>query len=193
MLRRFLRYRRDVRERVEREAANLMLFLGEGAYDEARDRSRSARERDVIQSNFWARVARSIASKTGRTIGEKTADRFDRPPLKRTPAEREIHAGLVDIAAGIADLARGQGDTTSLHNLKARTLQIADLGTRRDEVAHAAAELCRAADELAEAAPENASAFAAGAYPHKAEAAGQALQRFRAAVQNEQRDDPFRV
>lgn len=160
-----------------------MLFLGEGAYDEARDRSRAARERkDIIEANVWTRVARVIAAKTGRTIGEKTADRYEQPPPERTPAEREIHAGLVDIAAGIADLARGRGDATTLHNLKARTLQIADLGPRRDEVTHAAAELCRAADALAQATPENAASFAVGAYPPLAEAAGAALQRFRARV-----------
>ena len=80
MLRRFLQARREARDRVQRDAKDLLTFMGEPAYFEARERARSARKKaDRTEDRHWGRVAVEIARRTDHRIGEKAADRYERP------------------------------------------------------------------------------------------------------------------
>lgn len=57
-------------------------------------------------------------------------------------------SGLVEIAHGIADLTHGAGKRSTLHNIQARVLRLAEIG--RSSTAEAAGrELCRGSEALA--------------------------------------------
>jgi hypothetical protein len=78
LLRLFMR-RSQMRERVRAEADSLISAMGELAYPEARERARSAREAgDRAGDRLWSRVAVEIAARTGREVGVKGADRYER-------------------------------------------------------------------------------------------------------------------
>ncbi len=149
---RFLKARREHRERIARDAGNLLTFLGEGAYDEARGRARSCRERrDQAGFRFWSKVAVEIAKRTGHRVREKVADRYAAGPPsragdhRRTSVDREIVSGLVDIAQGIAHLAHGR-DGVMAQSVCARVWQLVDLRRLPRENGHG---LCGAIEALA--------------------------------------------
>ena len=76
---RVLSRRRSAREAVEREAAQLTMFLGDMAYDEARSRARACRNAgDHSGAWLWSQVAVTIAKRSGYEIGVKAADRYER-------------------------------------------------------------------------------------------------------------------
>lgn len=81
---RFLLEWRSRREAIAREAAELMMFLGKMAYDEARSRARACRHRGNRQGHrHWSKVAVEIAKRTGREIVVKAADRYEREAGQR--------------------------------------------------------------------------------------------------------------
>lgn len=81
-LSRFLHVRRERREAVQREAGSLITFLDDMAYPEARNRARACRAKgDRAGDRFWSKVAVTVARRTGRDIGVKAADRYERDPL----------------------------------------------------------------------------------------------------------------
>ena len=182
MLHRLLQPCEEARDRVLKDAGDLLTFMGDPAYYEARERARSARAKgDTADDRHWGRVAVEIARRTGHRIGEKVVDRYeqsraaDQKPFPR----RELIDALVEIAQGIADLSHGRGHATTLHNLCARVRLTADLAGSRPGVDEAAAQLLSALVELASAAEENEAALARATYPPRADRAGTALQRFR--------------
>jgi hypothetical protein len=66
---RYRRSRRERRDAVAREAEQLVLFLCDMAYDEARTRARSCRSKqDWAGDRFWSYVAVEIANRTGRVL-----------------------------------------------------------------------------------------------------------------------------
>jgi hypothetical protein len=178
MLRGFLARRREFRARVEREATDLMLWMGDGAYGAARQRMWEARGRkDRDGERLWAKVAVNIARQTGHEIG---ADRWPEPPPRVHPNRREIADRLVDIARGIADLSHGRGDAATLHNIGVSARQILDFAGRMPALVLAADDVIAACEEIALASTKEA--LHGGVYPPAAEEAGRALQRFRALV-----------
>ena len=182
----FLGVRRERRARLDRDASDLLTFLGDLAYSEARERARSCRGKsDRAGDRHWSRVAVEIARRTQYEIGETAADRYERTARAEraiSPCRREIADGLAEIAAGIADLARGRGNAMTLHNINAAVLR-PSAQSGPPKARDAARTLCRACEDLAAAPVENASAISQGIYPVSAETAGHALQRFRAALQ----------
>ena len=67
----------DRRERIAREADQLLLFLGDMAYGEARSRARSCRSNGNLAGfRLWSKVAVAIARRTVHEIGVKAADRY---------------------------------------------------------------------------------------------------------------------
>jgi hypothetical protein len=178
MLLRFLARRRDFRARVEREATDLMLWMGDGAYAAARQRMREARgRRDRDGERLWAKVAVHIARKTGHKIG---ADRWPEPTRRVHPNRREIADRLVDIAHGIVDLSHGRNDAATLHNIGVSVRQILDFTGRMPALVLAADDVIAACEEIALESVQEA--LRAGVYPPAAEVAGRALQRFRGLV-----------
>ena len=90
-LMRFLLEWRPRREAIVRAAAELMTFLGDMAYDEARGRARTCRIRDDRRGDrHWSKVAVEIAKRTGREIGVKVADRYEREN-RSAPRVRHVH------------------------------------------------------------------------------------------------------
>ncbi len=80
ILRRWLQRRREARARVERDATDLLTFLGHFGYPEGRSRARACRKKgDRTGGRHWGRVAVEIARRTGVRIGEKVADRYAAP------------------------------------------------------------------------------------------------------------------
>jgi hypothetical protein len=61
----WLRHRRETAEKIESEAEGLINNLGAGAYSAARLREHEASS-DVM-AKHWARVARTVARKIGRS------------------------------------------------------------------------------------------------------------------------------
>lgn len=182
----FLAHRRERRARVEQDAADLLRFLGNHAYYEARTRARTCRgRRDRAGDRHWSRVAVEVARREGRVIGEKVADRYeanrDRPWSR--PVHRDVARAMADIARGVADLARSRGDATTLHNVGAWVRQVMDLAGSTPEVILAGDAVIAACKDLARAAPECAAALKTGIYPPPAETAGLELRRLRVAVE----------
>lgn len=60
------------------DAEQLIAEHGDLAYAEARSRARQARETDHAADLHWSRVAVLIAERTGREIGVKGANRYER-------------------------------------------------------------------------------------------------------------------
>lgn len=64
MIRRWLAKRREARERVQHDADELLTFLGDYAYREARHRARTCLVRSNIAGDrHWSRVASEIAKR----------------------------------------------------------------------------------------------------------------------------------
>ena len=77
MLRRWLHRRRAARERIEREADNLITFMGAGSYWQARDTARTRRAAgDREGARHWDRVAVLIRDKTGLLTGLSSGDKY---------------------------------------------------------------------------------------------------------------------
>lgn len=185
MLRRLLQARRDAWDRVLKNANDLLTFMGGPAHYEAREQARSARAYgDAANDRHWGRVAVEIARRTGRRIGEKVVDRYERARTEdqKPFPKREIIYALVEIAQAIADLSHGRAHAMTLHNICARVRLTAELAGSQPDVEEAAAQLLSALVELASAVKENEAALASAMYPRGADRAGAALQRFRTAL-----------
>lgn len=186
---RFLAARREARARIQRDAGDLILWLGEGAYAEARSRGRECRGRaDQAGYRHWSGVAVEIARRTDYPIGERVADRYAAEregrtrPARPVAPKREIVDGLVDIATAIADLSHARADATRLHNARARVLIIVEMAGSSPELVEAGRALCRALDDLDADETGCLAALVCGAYPERALAAGKALQRLKDAL-----------
>lgn len=181
MLTSFLLRRRERRERVAREANDLLTFLSDHAYYEARGRARAARDRgDHDGYRLWSRVAVEIARRTGHEIGKKGAAKWPDPPPRPDPKRREIADRLVEISRGIGVLSNGRADPTTLHNIGVAARQVLDFTGRTEALERAVDEVIAACAEV-EIAPTEDS-LARGVYPPAVEEAGRALQRLRALV-----------
>ena len=188
MLRRWLQARHDAREQVRRDARDLLTFMGDAAYAEARNRAREHRaKRDRRGDRHWSRVAVEIARSIGHVIGEKTADRYaevaesaaaERPP----PNRRAIVAELIEIAEAVRDLSRGTSDPTSLHNAEAAVHRLIAFARSSPDAEAAGRDLRAALADLGSASTVSAIPLASGVYPPQAERAGKALERLREIV-----------
>ena len=119
---RFLVEWRSRREAIARGAAELMTFLGDMAYDEARTRARTCRHRDDQRGDrHWSKVAVEIAKRTGREIGVKAADRYERDsrPATRVRHIHEVATRTNAILLVVAEIAGGKGTEVSLQNIRA--------------------------------------------------------------------------
>ena len=133
------------RKRVQREADTLITFLGEMAYDEARDRARACRAKgDDAGDRLWSKVAITIARRTGREIGVKIADR-DQRPIPRATLVTLLARNVQAIHHAMARIARGQGDDADLHNVRVYVLHSLDLVNPSPAAQAAGDEVCRAA------------------------------------------------
>jgi hypothetical protein len=186
MLRRFLVARRERQARIDRDATDLLAFLGDMAYGEARTRARTARtNRDAAGDKHWSGVAVEIAKRTGYVIGEKVTDRYEATravPPPRPTLPRGAAGALADIAAGIADLTHGRGHATTLHNIGASVRQVIEAGGSTAALVLAGDAVIAACEDLASASVECSADLDAGRYPAPADAAGQALRTLRDAV-----------
>ena len=181
MLRRWLQARHHRHERLLRDAHDLLTFMGDGAYAEARTRAREHRAKgDGKGDRHWGRVAVEIARSTGYVIGEKTAHRYAEtvPAGQRNPNRRAIISELIEISEAIRDLSLGKADATALHNAEAAVHRLVAL-ERSSEAEVAGRELRQALIDLATAEAESEVALRDGIYPPDAEAAGKALERLR--------------
>lgn len=176
----FFRRRREARERIEQDARDLLTWMGNPAYYEARERARACRAKgDRAGDRHWGRVAVEIAGRTGHVIGERAADRYAETAEaeRRQPNRRVIIAELVEVSA-IRDLSHGVTGTMSLHNAEAAVHRlVAFSGSSEAEVA--GRELRQALNDLATSRAESVLALRDGIYPPHAEAAGKMLERLR--------------
>lgn len=182
---RFLLEWRSRREAIARGAAELMTFLGDMAYDEARTRARACRRRDDRRGDrHWSKVAVEIAKRTGREIGVKVADRYERDS-RLAPQVRHVHEVATRtnaILAIIADLARDQSSKVSLQNVRAHVRNAVEFAKNDAEVMWSGDEVCRLAAQLALEAPGSAELIRRGTYPPALHDATCAVERFRAAI-----------
>jgi len=181
MLRRWLQARHDRREHVSRDARDLLTFLGDGAYGEARTRAREHRAKgDSKGDRHWGKVAVEIARSTGYVIGEKVADCYAQTPGTETNQfyRRAVIAELVEISEAIRDMSRGVSDATTLHNAEAAVHRLVGFGKSPSAVA-VGRELRAALSDLASARTESARSLAQGEYPPAADSAGKVLARLR--------------
>ena len=170
------------RKRVERETDTLITFLGEMAYDEARDRARVCRNKgDDAGDRLWSKVAVTIAKRTGREIGVKIEDRIERPRPRATLVT-SLARNVQAIHHAMARIARSDGDDADLHNVRVYVLRSLDLVDPSPAAQAAGDEVCRAAAGLAGDGGEFQASVAQGVYPALLEAAGAAVERFREAV-----------
>ena len=185
-LRALLTNLRTRRKRVQGDASDLLTFLGEYAYYEARERARTCRsKRDRAGDRHWSRVAVEIAGREGRVIGETVADRYEAERARPAPppsTRREAARALTEIAQSIADMARGRADATTLHNVGVWVRQAIAIGGSTPEVVLAGDAVIAACEDLAAGTSQCSAALSAGRYPEKAELAGTALQDLRAAI-----------
>lgn len=182
---RFLVEWRLRREAIARAAAELITFLGDMAYDEARSRARACRHRDDRQGDrHWSKVAVEIAKRTGREVGVKAADRYERDnrPAPRLGHVHEVATRTNAIVAALADIARDRGTEISLQNVRAHVRNAVDLRHVDPEVARAGDEVCRLAAQLMNEAPRSAELIRQGVYPPALDDATQAVERFRATL-----------
>ncbi|CAA9360675.1 MAG: hypothetical protein AVDCRST_MAG90-2996 [uncultured Microvirga sp.] len=177
---RFLQQRRERRRAVDREAGQLLTFLGDMAYDEARSRARACRGKDDRDgAGFWSKVAVEIANRTDREIGVKVVDRLDRdrdePRVPRPTAERQIADYAVEIGRSLARMAKGEHGATELHNLGAAVRNATGLVPSDWEVDTAADALLVAAARLFEERAAAHECLRQGVYPPALQTAAQAL------------------
>ena len=178
---RILTRRHEFRARVSREACDLLTWMGEAAYGEARQRMREARRRGDRQGQqLWSAVAIEIADRIGHEIGRKGAARWPDPPPRPDSRRREIADRLIEISRGIGALSAGRADATTVHNIGAAARQILDFVGRTPALEQAAADVIVACEAIVIAPTE--SELARGVYPPAVEDAGRALQRLRALV-----------
>jgi hypothetical protein len=182
-----LQSRRERREAIAREAEQLILFLDDMAYDEARTRARSCRtKQDWAGDRFWSQVAVEIARRTGRVIGAKAADRYEADRLApRVPAPTLEHRLLEftgDINRSLAHIAKGEHSPTELHNIGAAVRNAAELVPANPDVKLAGATLLKAAAELLKHPAEISERIREGTYPPELEAAANALEAYRSAL-----------
>lgn len=187
LLRLLLRWRSARNAAVEREAVQLMTFLGEGAYIEARTRARACRTKgDREGDRLWSQVAVTIAKRTGYQIGLKAADRYERDesPRERERARRlhEVATRTTAILSALPDIVRARDVETALHNVSAHVRNSLDLAPEDTRVAAAGAEVRRAAERMAADAQRSADLIKEGRYPPTLEAAGHAVERLREAL-----------
>ncbi|TDR89539.1 hypothetical protein [Enterovirga rhinocerotis] len=177
----FFARRREFRERVAREATDLMNWMGEMAYAGARQRAREARGRqDDADARLWAKVAVEIARRTGQDIGIKGADRYPDPgprPKEPTRNRREIAERLVDISRGIAALSAGRGDVATLHNIDVAARQVLDFTGRTYAIEKAVLDVIGACQRV-QAYP-TIDDLLNGRYPPVVDEAALALQKLR--------------
>lgn len=182
---RFLLEWRSRREAIARGASELMTFLGDMAYDEARGRARACRHRDDRRGDrHWSKVAVEIAKRTGREIGVKAADRYERDS-RSTPQVRHVHEVATRtnaILAILADIAGGKGTEVSLQNVCAHVRNAVEFARKDAEVARTGHEVCRFAAQLAAETPRLAELIQQGAYPLALHDMTCAVERFRAAI-----------
>lgn len=179
--------RRSAGEAIEREATQLIMFLGDMAYDEARSRARACRDKgDRSGARLWSQVAVTIAKRTGYEIGLKAADRYERDRrlegsarARRTP---DIAANTSPILSTLAAIARGRNVETGLHNVSACVRNAVGLAKQNAAVSAAAEEVCRAAARLAAGENEAANQIESGIYPPALEDAAKAVERLRVAL-----------
>ncbi len=182
----FFRLWREARERVERDARDLLTWMGDPAYYEARERARACRAKgDRAGDRHWGKVAVEIARRTGHVIGEAAARYVEDAEIAEAeqpvPNRRAIIAELIEIAEAIRDLSHGERGPTSLHNVDAAVYRL--VGFAQAPLAEVAGrELRTALADLARARSESVSSLEAGIYPPQAERAGKALQRLREIV-----------
>ena len=84
----FLAARRERRARIDKDASDLLTFLGDMAYPEARNRARECRaKRDGAGDRHWSKVAVEITRRTGHVIARSpptaTKQRRSSPPRLR--------------------------------------------------------------------------------------------------------------
>lgn len=149
MIRAFLARRREFRASVQREASDLVTFLSEYAYPEARHRMWEARaRRDRSGNKLWSKVAVEIAGQHGhQSHGADPRTRLDRP-TQLDPKRREISDRLVQIARGLGDLSAGQGDATTLHYVSVAARQLHRFAGRTPALVLAAEQMIGACREL---------------------------------------------
>lgn len=185
-LRALLTNLRKRRTRGQGGASDLLTFLGEYAYYEARERARTCRsKRDRAGDRHWSRVAVEIAGREGRVIGETVADRYEAERARPAPppsTRREAARALTDIAQSIADMARGRADATTLHNVGVWVRQAIAMGGRTPDVVLAGDRVIAACEDLATGTAPCSAGLSAGSYPQTSELAGTALQGLRAAI-----------
>lgn len=184
MLRRWLQARRERHEHVLRDARDLLTFMGDGAYGEARTRAREHRAKgDGNGDRHWGRVAVEIARATGYVIGQRAADRYAQTAEaeRRQPNGRAIIGELVEISEAIRDLSKGVSNATALHNAEAAVHRLVGLG-KSPQAEDAGRDLRAALAGLSMAQAESVTSLRAGIYPPHAEKAGEALQRLREIV-----------
>lgn len=175
----YLRRRREFRARVAREASDLITFLGDYAYHEARQRMREARGRGAsAEMKIWSKVAVEIAGRTGYEIGKKGAAKWPDPPPRPDPKRREIADRIVAISQGIGALSAGRADARTLHNIGVAACQILEFSGRAPVIVMAVDEVIAAC--VAIVPEQTQGALHAGVYPAAAAEAGRALERLKA-------------
>lgn len=182
---RFLGECRSRREAIARGAKELMTFLGEMAYDEARTRARACRHRDDRRGDrHWSKVAVEITRRTGREIGVKAADRYeqDSRSASRVRNVHEVATRTNVILLVLADIARGNSTAVSLQNVSAHVRNAVEFAKNDPEVARAGDEVRRLAVQLAAEVPRSAGLIQQGAYPLDLHNATQAVEQFGAAM-----------
>lgn len=162
-----------------------MTFLGEMAYDEARTRARACRHRDDRRGDrHWSKVAVEIARRTGREIGVKAADRYERDgrSASRVRHVHEVATRTNAILRVLAEIAHGRGTEVSLQNIRAHVRNAVEFARNDAEAARTGDEVCGFAAQLMNEATRSADLIRQGAYPPVLETATEAVQRFRAAM-----------
>lgn len=108
MIRAWLQRRCELRERIRKEATDLITFLGDHAYGEARGRARAARKVGSRRLyGYYSKVAVEIAARTGRDVGVTGADRYPVPrPRPRSYSARDRRQACRNIARDDRALSR---------------------------------------------------------------------------------------
>jgi hypothetical protein len=157
------------------------------AYDEARERARSCRNKQDGQGErLWSRVAVTIAKRTGREIGVKAADRYQLELTREGRAlardRHDLTLAARSVLAGLSEIARGRNVEPELHNIRAHVRNAEAFVARDVEIAAAGAEVVRAAARLAAVAERAGGLIEQGCCPPEPEIAGLAVERWRSAL-----------
>lgn len=142
------------------------MFLGDMAYDEARTRARACRHRnDRRGDRHWSKVAVEIAKRTGREIGVKAADRYERDNRSAPQVSHvyQVASRTNVILAVLTDIARGKGTEVSLQNVRAHVWNAVEFARHNSEVVRAGDAVCRVAAQLAAEAPRSTEVIRQGA------------------------------